>query len=78
MTSIRVTLAVQEHPYYPADWFSAEQASSYCEQAGGVPFRATRSWCKQHRIEVSTTGHVRMESLAYYVQHWLMDREVQV
>ena len=58
-------LAQELHPHYPESWLNAASAATRC-RLRKVPFRATLTFCRQNSIEVSSTGHIRLESLQWY------------
>ena len=62
-------LATELHPYYPESWLNAASASTRCALRN-VPFRATKRFCRQNSIEVSSTGHIRLESLQWYCRSY--------
>lgn len=56
-------LAQSRHPYYPESWLSKPQAQALMQEQGFTGVHVTGAWCKANRIEVASTGHIRLLSL---------------
>ncbi len=68
-------LATAEHTYYPNEWVSVHKARLFLAIYLGVEFHVTKQWCKNNQIEVSSTGHIRVQDLQLFVTRWKHDQE---
>jgi hypothetical protein len=67
-------LATTEHPYYPNEWLSVHKARLFLATFG-IESHVTKKWCKDNQVEVSSTGHMRVQDLQLFVARWKYDKE---
>lgn len=65
-------LSNEQHPYYPNDWLSKQQAEALLNE-NGLTRHLTLTFCRRHQIEVASTGHIRKLALDSYIQREKQD-----
>lgn len=68
-------IANVEHKYYPTTWLDKKQAEKFLQE-NGINVSVTAKFCKSNRMNVSSTGHVWIESLKLFVNDHKNDKEI--